>query len=146
MEGTAVGQIENNPVVVVGGCVGAFDPELAGHAQVSEQVPAVVQLDDVYSGKAQQAALMMSANGQLSHNPPPSWLCYTAEGAQAAGSSNLYLGRFGPAAITGYVYDAGSGNYAVGHRRWILYPQTQRMGTGDIPPVGGARSSNALWV
>jgi uncharacterized protein YkwD len=109
-------------------------------------VPATVQLSGEYTRKAQQAALMMSANGTLSHSPPPTWLCYTAEGAQAAGSSNLYLGVYGPAAITGYMYDPGSGNYAVGHRRWILYPQTESMGTGDIPPVAGHWPSNALWV
>jgi len=109
-------------------------------------VPVVVQLSDEYNDKAQQAALMMSVNGQLSHNPPSTWLCYTQGGAEAAGSSNLYLGVYGPSAITGYIQDPGSGNYAVGHRRWILYPQTQWMGTGDIPPTGGYWSSNALWV
>jgi uncharacterized protein YkwD len=109
-------------------------------------VPATVQLSAEYSRKAQQAALMMSVNGQLSHNPPPSWLCYTAEGAEAAGSSNLFLDVYGPAAITGYIEDPGSGNYFVGHRRWILYPQTAWMGSGDIPNSGSYWSSNALWV
>ena len=109
-------------------------------------VPAVVQLSDEYTDKAQQAALMMSVNGQLSHTPGPTWLCYTPGGAQAAGSSNLYLGVYGPSAISGYIEDFGNGNYPVGHRRWILYPQTQWMGTGDIPPTGGYWSSNALWV
>jgi len=109
-------------------------------------VPAVVQLSDEYNDKAQQAALMMSVNGHLSHNPPPTWQCYTQGGAQAAGSSNLYYGVYGSSAITGYIRDSGSSNYAVGHRRWILYPQTQWMGTGDIPPTGGYWSSNALWV
>jgi hypothetical protein len=109
-------------------------------------LPATIQLSDEYNRKAQQAALMMSVNGQLSHNPPPSWLCYTAEGAEAAGSSNLFLGVYGPSAITGYIEDPGSGNYFVGHRRWILYPQTLHMGTGDIPNTGGYWPSNALWV
>lgn len=109
-------------------------------------VPGTIQLSEEYNRKAQQAALMMSVNGQLSHNPPPSWLCYTAEGAEAAGSSNLYLGVNGPTAITGYIQDPGSGNYPVGHRRWILYPQTRSMGTGDIPGSGSYWSSNALWV
>jgi hypothetical protein len=109
-------------------------------------VPGTVQLSAEYSSKAQQAALMMSTNGQLSHNPPPSWLCYTNEGAEAAGKSDLSLGRYGPAAITGYIEDQGTGNYFVGHRRWILYPQTKRMGTGDVPSTGSHWSSNALWV
>lgn len=108
-------------------------------------VPAITGLKDEYNSKAQQAALMMSVNGELSHDPPPGWLCYTDEGHDAASSSNLYLGVYGPSAISGYMYDAGGGNYAAGHRRWLLYPQTKWMGTGDIPPTGYA-SSNALWV
>lgn len=109
-------------------------------------VPSIVGLSDEYNRKAQKAALMMSMNNQLNHNPPPTWICYSADGAQAAGSSNLFLGVYSVNAIDGYMYDPGSGNYAVGHRRWILYPQTQLMGSGDIPPVNGYLAANALWV
>lgn len=109
-------------------------------------VPVLRSLSDTYSLKAQAAALMMSANRQLSHSPTSTWTCYTSEGAQGAGSSNLYLGVYGPAAISGYIKDPGSGNSAAGHRRWILFPPTQQMGTGDIPPNGGYPPSNALWV
>ena len=109
-------------------------------------LPAQVTFSGEYSRKAQQAALMMSRNGQLSHSPPSSWICYTAEGAEAAGKSNLYLGTYSWGAIDGYIEDPGSGNTAVGHRRWILYPQTQVMGTGDIPSTGGYWAANALWV
>ena len=109
-------------------------------------VPGIVALSDGFNRKAQKAALMMSVNNQLSHIPPPTWTCYSAEGAQAAGSSNLFLGVYSVNAIDGYMYDPGDGNYAVGHRRWILYPQTQLMGSGDIPPVNGYLAANALWV
>lgn len=109
-------------------------------------VPGDVQLRYEFNRKAQQAALMMSANGTLSHNPDSSWQCYTVEGDQAAGSSNLCLGCYGPSAISAYMHDGGSSNYAVGHRRWILYPRTENMGTGDIPWTDGYWSSNALWV
>lgn len=109
-------------------------------------VPAGVTLSTEYSRKAQQAALMMSRNGQLNHSPPSNWACYTAEGAEAAGKSNLYLGTFSWGAIDGYMQDPGSGNTAAGHRRWILYPQTQLMGTGDIPATGSYWAANALWV
>ncbi len=109
-------------------------------------VPPLWGLSDEFNDKAQQAALMMSVNHQLSHDPDESWTCYTAEGDEAAGSSNLYLGNFGPSAITGYMEDFGTGNYAVGHRRWILYPQTQEMGTGDVPYEDGNAPANALWV
>ena len=109
-------------------------------------VPAQVIFFDTFSAKSQQAALMMSANGQLSHSPPSSWKCYTAEGAEAAGSSNLALGVYGRDAIDLFMRDPGTGNGFVGHRRWILYPQTQTMGTGDIPPNNGNAPSNSLWV
>ena len=109
-------------------------------------IPALTGLDPTYNSKAQAAALMMSVNDKLSHTPDDSWLCYTPAGDEAAGSSNLYLGIYGPAAIRGYIYDPGTTNTSVGHRRWILYPQTQLMGSGDIPPTDDYRAANALWV
>ncbi len=97
-----------------------------------------------YNSNAQQAALMMSANGALSHSPPSSWTCWTQGGASAAGSSNLALGNAGPAAIVAYIKDAGSGNYFVGHRRWILYPIRDQFGTGSVGET--TQSANALVV
>jgi uncharacterized protein YkwD len=109
-------------------------------------VPADVQFADEFNHKAQKAALMMSANRRLSHSPGPDWTCYSADGAQAAGSSNLYLGVYAWDAVSGYIADPGEGNAFVGHRRWVLYPQTQHMGTGDIPDGNGYPAANALWV
>lgn len=109
-------------------------------------VPAITGFDDTYNSKAQAAALMMSANKTLNHTPPSTWLCYTADGASGAGSSNLALGTNGPSAISAYIEDYGSGNYFVGHRRWVLYPQTQYMGTGDVSAQGEYWAANALWV
>jgi uncharacterized protein YkwD len=107
-------------------------------------VPAAVQFDASFSRQAQQAALMMAANEQLNHTPPSSWLCYTSAGAQAAGKSDLTIGRTGPDTIgESYMRDEGDNNAEVGHRRWLLYPQTRFMGTGD---VDGAAPVNALWV
>ncbi len=110
-------------------------------------IPAAISMDSVESGEDQDAALMMSANNALSHTPPSSWLLYTSDGATAAGNSNIALGNEGPDAIAfGYMEDSGSNNTALGHRRWILYPQTQVMGTGDIPATNGFSSANATWV
>ncbi|MTW22676.1 hypothetical protein GJ668_16540 [Allochromatium palmeri] len=109
-------------------------------------VPANIVLDSDFSDKAQQAALMMAANGQLSHTPPSSWSCYTSDGAEAAGNSNLSLGNAGPDAIFSQMRDDGTNNAAVGHRRWILHPQTARMGAGSLPGTAGHWASNALWV
>ncbi|NNF64601.1 MAG: hypothetical protein HKN07_10120, partial [Acidimicrobiia bacterium] len=97
-------------------------------------LPAVT-FDNTFDAKAQEAALMMKARGTFEgvdpHNPDPSWDCYSADGAEAAGSSNLFLGSAGPAAIYGYVWDFGTGNESVGHRRWILDPEALTMGTGS---------------
>ncbi len=109
-------------------------------------VPAGIVWNDAWNGKDQQAALMMSANNQLNHQPPTPWTCYTEDGAEAAGNSNIALGNSGPEAITSYVEDWGPANYSVGHRRWIIYPQTESMGTGDLPSAGTNYSANATWV
>jgi hypothetical protein len=109
-------------------------------------VPADITVAEVESNKAQQAAMMMSAANALSHHPDTSWPNYTPEGAEAAANSNLHLGSRGPSAITGYMRDQGSNNAAVGHRRWILYPQTRTMGTGDVDGNGKYGGANALWV
>jgi hypothetical protein len=108
-------------------------------------VPAV-KLDGDYSAQAQQAALMMSVNRRLSHGPTPDWICYTESGTEGANRSNLFLDVYGVDAITGYIADGGGDNFPVGHRRWLLYPQTRLMGVGDIPPQDGFPAANALWV
>jgi hypothetical protein len=103
--------------------------------------------DSDENAEDQSAALMMSANDQLLHSGiPTSWSCYTVGGASAAQKSNLALGLDGPDAITGYMVDYGSNNAALGHRRWLLYPQTQVMATGDLPAEGNYGAANATWV
>ena len=109
---------------------------------------APVTLDPVYNASAQKAALITTLNG-LNHKPPASSRCYSAEAAQAAANSHLYLGRYGPAAIDGYIQDHDEGfhnNYHVGHRRWILLPQLRKLGTGDFPGSERLHPANALWV
>jgi hypothetical protein len=97
-----------------------------------------------YNTNCQQAALIMSANGALSHNPPSNWTCWTSGGASAAGASNLALGSAGPLAMVAYIKDYGSANYFVGHRRWILYPLRNEFGTGSVGET--TTSANALYV
>jgi hypothetical protein len=97
-----------------------------------------VSFDAELNRKALAAALMMLAANELSHDPGPGWPCYTADGDEAAGQSNLFLGSSGAAAMTGYVDDGGVAS--LGHRRWVLNPPAATFGTGST----GA--SNALWV
>lgn len=87
--------------------------------------------DPALSEMAQKAAFMMDVNDRLNHYPASSWKCYSKEGAQAAGKSNLSLGYGFLDALEGQIDDDGSGNEAVGHRRWILNPENARFGFGS---------------
>lgn len=100
----------------------------------------VVVIRPEWNTKAQKAALMMKAENALSHYPGTGWSCYSADGAEAAARSNLALGTSSARSISAYIQDNGSGNYYVGHRRWILSSRVQEFGTGSTD------SSNALWV
>jgi hypothetical protein len=105
-------------------------------------LPGNVLLNLDWSRRAQQAALMMSANNDLDHSPPATWRCHTAEGAQAAGKSNLAsTEHVGGGSLFGLgLYMNDTGVDSLGHRRWILYPPQRAMGTGD------SAGSGALWV
>jgi hypothetical protein len=110
-------------------------------------MPGNVVFNASLDSQCQDAALMMIAEGDLSHNPPSTWTCYTATGDAAAGASNLALGNHGPAAMDAYIRDSGAHNTPVGHRRWILYPPQTTMGSGSTTAQNGFYfGSNALWV
>lgn len=112
-------------------------------------VPTPISFLANFNSGDQQAALMMSANAQLNHNPPSTWTYFTAAGADAASQSNLCLNipyLNDPGCIAQYMQDAGANNPEAGHRRWLLYPQTQNMGTGDVQPPYPQGFANALWV
>ena len=98
------------------------------------------------SARAQQAALMMARNGALNHTPPDTWECWTAEGAAAAGKSDLALGNAGAAAVAAYMEDGGDSNEIAGHRRWIIDPRQTTMGSGSVKGSGWQSTSNALYV
>jgi len=97
-----------------------------------------VGFDAELNRKALSAAVMMRAAGALSHSPGPDWPCYTADGDEGAGRSNLYLGQSGAGAMVGYVDDGGVDS--LGHRRWLLDPRGVTFGTGSTG------STNALLV
>ena len=98
-------------------------------------VPADITFDAEYNRKAQAAALVMSANDRLDHYPNSDWRCFSADAADAAIRSNLHLVQ-SPDAIDEYMRDPGDNNNIVPHRRWLLYPQTVHMGSGDVPADG----------
>ena len=114
--------------------------------RVMARIPRITSMSSTFNQQDQAAALIMSANGALNHSPDTSAKCYTPAGKDGAGSSNLALGAYGSNAINLYMDDGGVSS--LGHRRWVLYPQTQSMGTGDIPGDGSGWQtiSNALRV
>jgi hypothetical protein len=137
----------------------AAEVQMINYFRAMVGLPADLVESSPASDKANQAALMMKANGALSHSPPPSWNCYTAAGAEAAGKSNLAFNATGAYAIALYIADPGTGNYAAGHRRWILYPPLAAVGRGDNDvandlwviataqhPVWGPRPSAPAWI
>jgi hypothetical protein len=100
-------------------------------------------------GKCQQAALMMAAQGDISHVPPPSWKFYTADAAQACANSNIRLdsvGDEGPGAVDRFMADDEANNTDVGHRRWLIYPDEGEMGSGAIPPADAYAGTAAIWI
>jgi hypothetical protein len=107
--------------------------------------PANVMFTSTYNSNAQEVAVMISSSGLLNHNPPTNWPCYSVAGGAAAGG-NQAGGFNGPDAITGYIWDFGGGNDEVGHRRWILFPQEQIMGTGDVPASNSYIAANSVYV
>lgn len=110
--------------------------------------------DATASRAAQQAALMMHAGNSLSHYPAQSWPCYTAQGAESAGRSNLTLGVAGAQGVIGQIEDPGAGNEVLGHRRWLLFPELASIGVGNtsrasaIEVIGDfvAPQSESAWV
>jgi hypothetical protein len=116
-----------------------------------------VALDSGLSRRAQRAALIQHYLGFLSHTPAASAECYSETGGVASGLSNLALGYSGARTVLAYLADAGPTNRAVGHRRWLLAPSTEAMGTGQVgaanalfvvPPARLTSASNArpAWI
>jgi len=94
--------------------------------------------DPVLNARAQSCSLLMAVNGKLSHAPTPEWKCWTQEGAQAAGKSNLSTTP-GVQAVQDYMIDHGN-QTTLGHRRWLLSNSLGPIG------VGSSNSASCLWV
>ena len=99
-------------------------------------VRALNQLDGVYlnstlNKKALRSSLIQQANNRLDHMPSKKLKCWTKDGYDAASTGNLSWGAVSGRAATGYMLDDGAWNTAVGHRRWLMQPQTRIMGTGS---------------
>lgn len=95
-----------------------------------------VQYNYFYDNEVKQAALIMAANENVSHEPPNNWRCYSTIAADGAGSSNIGYGyqirsdhqfslykNVPNGDLIAWLTDVD--NVAannVGHRRWLLSP------------------------
>ena len=96
------------------------------------------------SATAQDKALIVLAEGRVSHSPSPDWACYrTIEGP---GGENLGLGTAGVWGVDEYIRDTGDHNLAVGHRIQVLSPFVTEIGTGNVRTSGRYPLANAMHL
>lgn len=98
-----------------------------------------VALDKDLTARAQYGAVLLAANGALSHHPdkPADMEAdFYQRGLNATSSSNLYMGANAtlPQAVDALMDDSDSGNLpTLGHRRWLLNPTMGKTGLGFSP-------------
>lgn len=98
-----------------------------------------VWLDEDYNARAQYGAVLLAANGSLSHHPAqPADMDddFYARGHNATSSSNIYQGTNATLtqAVDAFFDDSDGGNLPMlGHRRWMLNPTMAKTGMGFSP-------------
>lgn len=102
-------------------------------------LPTVTTSDD-RNAEAQACALLMEANGMLSHDPPMDWKCWTQTGHDGASQSNISTGP-GVGSIDGYMVDPGNED-TLGHRRWIMSNSLGPIGLGSTGAMGSSCMQN----
>ena len=128
----------------VGGCnQGTIDSEIQNkvvdrinYFRRNAGVPEVL-FDEATNEYCQKAALMMTANNALSHEPSKTWRCWSSEGAYAAKHSLLIKEANTSMAVT-YIMD--DKNPSAGNRRWLLYPN------GRVYGHGSTNDYAVIWV
>lgn len=100
------------------------------------RLPAVAYdfASDIQTSKS---ALISVANAKLTHAPTTDDKCYTAEGKDGSGSSNLYISYSSAprtlasdAAVVAFLIDDGVAS--LGHRRWLLHPFLSHTSFGRV--------------
>lgn len=98
-------------------------------------LPDDLVMDDDLNYQAQYGAVLLAANGRLSHTPSKpagmnDW--FYATGSKSTSSSNIAFGRAtAEETVDLYMRDEDTGNMdRVGHRRWILNPLLLKVGFG----------------
>ena len=105
-----------------------------------------VQLNDIYTLRSQNAALLLAANDSISHNPPqPEGMHPDLYDSALLGAGTSNLARFNwmqpEILLDGIAYfarDDGDMNLSTqGHRRWLLNPYMAETGFGLANAVSG---------
>ncbi len=108
---------------------------------------APVTYDKAGEDEAMSAALLMAANGKLSHTPTADWKCWSVLGTQGAGHSNLTGGVISPYLdfdtpsedVVNWLTDVrNAGTIKAGHRLWILSPFLTTVAYGKVSAAYGA--------
>lgn len=106
-------------------------------------------VDDARGDEVAQACALVSAwnpAGPQAHFPQSSATCYSADGAQGAGSSNIAWGaRDAADAIDLWMIDFGNES-TFGHRRWLLNPPLNPVGLGHYRGGNNYGSASCLSV
>jgi len=136
-EGTWTGDVASCAAGDMGAAARANALRLVNLYRWLAALPPVVT-DPALDGKDQECALMMRANDTISHMPPTSWACYTADGADGASNSNVSGGR-AVSSVDAYMIDSGNAT-TIGHRRWILSNSLGPIG------IGGTDRASCMWT
>lgn len=80
--------------------------------------PVTLNVDPTVPQAQQECAVLQAANSDISHSPPMDWLCWTADGAAAAGGSYIAWGfASASATVDGYIRETQA---RLSHRRGLL--------------------------
>jgi hypothetical protein len=103
--------------------------------------------DDIYTS---ECSLMIAANKKLDHYPETNWKCYTDEGSEGCGKSNIYI-RFGmisdlksESIVDAFMTDEGVPS--LGHRRWLIDPWLDHISFGRVDDENGQIVGAAIKV
>ncbi|HDT11404.1 MAG TPA: CAP domain-containing protein, partial [bacterium] len=103
--------------------------------------------DDVYT---QECSLMIAANKKLDHFPDETWKCYSNEGEDGCGKSNIYI-RFGmisdlenKSIVDAFMTDEGVPD--LGHRRWLIDPWLAHISFGRVDDYSQQVVGSAIKV
>lgn len=101
-------------------------------------LPYDVELEESYNVLAQNASLVIYINQALTHTPTKPAVMSDevfALAKQGSGDSNIGKGYLNIQAsvVEGYMFDTDESNISkLGHRRWILNPDMQKTGLGNV--------------